>query len=196
MFRNFFSLFKRFRKDEKGVTALEFAFAAPVILYFIFGTLEFSYLFMANNVLENAANHASRTGKTGYVEAGMTREEYIMSQVNSRINGLMDPTKLSLSSKVYKSFDDIGQAEPYIDTDGNGQYDVGEDFTDSNGNGGWDTDMGSEGLGEAGEIVVYDVTYPWQMITPLLRNILSNDGNFTITTRIVIKNEPYNEDDV
>lgn len=194
--KRLFSLLRRFHSDNRGVTALEFAFAAPVILYFLVGMIEFSYLFMANNMLENAANHASRTGKTGYIAANMTREEYLKKQISERIDGLMNPDKLSMSTRVYESFDDIGKAEAYIDANHNNSYDFGETYTDSNGNGQWDTDKGSAGLGDAGKIVVYDFTYDWDMMTPLLSNLLANNGKVTITTRIVLKNEPYNEDDV
>lgn len=186
-------LFGQFYADTRGVTAIEFAFSAPVILLFLMGTIEFAYLFMANNMLENAATHAARTGKTGYTETGLTREEYMLQQISNRINGLMDPTKLTMESKSYDTFDDIGKAEPYLDANHNSQYDTGETFTDSNGNGGWDADMGLEGLGNSGEVVVYDFHYDWQMMTPFLQNLLANNGHFLISTRIVLKNEPYSD---
>lgn len=41
-----------------------------------------------------------------------------------------------------------------------------------------------------GATVLYIVTYPYNFFTPLLGNILGNNGQFMITSSILIKNEP------
>jgi hypothetical protein len=182
---------RRFARCQRGTTAMEFAFVVPILLFFTVGILEFSIMFMAQNVLENATNSASREGKTGHIGSGMTREEYMLSLIQSRINRLMDIEQITLDTKVYRSLEDVGRPEPYTDANNNGHYDTGESYTDSNHNGHWDADMGVEGLGNAGEVVVYTVTYPWQTLTPFLGNVLGSDGIITLNSRILVKNEPY-----
>lgn len=184
---------RSFCAGDDGVTAIEFAFIAPMLLMFTFGIMEFAFVFLANNVLENAANEASRMGKTGYIAAQMTREAYLKKIVSDRIDGLMDPDLLTMTTKVYKGFDDVGKPEPFTDANTSGMYDYGEVFNDTNGNGQWDSDMGGSGQGDERDVVVYDFNYPWKYMTPFIGNILSNDG-ITIGTRIVIRNEPFNDE--
>lgn len=173
------------------MTAVEFAFVLPPLLLLTCGILEFGVVFMASNVLENAVNNASRIGKTGFSSSGISREQMILNAVGDRIDNFLDPALLTLTTRVYRSFDQIGQAEPYTDSNHNGTYDLGETYTDSNSNGQWDQDMGAEGVGNANEVVVYDISYPWKMMTPLLKNVLADDGNITLSTRMVVKNEPF-----
>jgi hypothetical protein len=182
---------RHFAKCQRGATAMEFAFVMPILLLFTVGILEFSMMFLAQNTLENATNYASREGKTGHVDSGMTREEYMLFLIQSRISRLMDIEKLTLDTKVYRSLEDVGKPEPYTDANNNNQYDLGETYTDTNLNGHWDPDIGVEGLGNSGEVVVYTVIYPWQTLTPFLGNILGNDGIIGLTSRILVKNEPY-----
>ncbi|HVY12776.1 MAG TPA: TadE family protein [Alphaproteobacteria bacterium] len=171
---------------------MEFAFVLPILLYFVVGTMEFSIMFMAQNMLENAMTYAARAGKTGYAAAGMTRDQYLLMLAQSRVDRLMDPTQLSLNTESYSSLDKIGKPEPYVDRNGNGAYDLGETFTDVNSNGHWDADQGIDSEGNSGDVVVYTISYPWHMMTPFLSNILSNNGTVTLSSRLVVKNEPYN----
>ena len=96
-----------------------------------------------------------------------------------------------MTSTFYKQFDQIGDPEPYIDANGNGSYTAGESYTDVNGNGQWDADMGSSGYGSANDIVVYTITYPWPISTPIMSDLLGSSGIYSITTHAVVKNEPY-----
>lgn len=185
------NILSRFGRDNSGITTVEFAFVLPILLFFIFGILEFSMVFMAANVLENAANTGTRTGKTGYVDTNISREQTIRNTINQRLSGFLDPAKIGIVTRVYKAFGDIGKPEPFVDRNNNGVYDAGETYTDVNSNGHWDADMGTTGLGVAGEIVVYEISYPWQVMTPFLSQILSDNGLINLTSHIVVRNEPY-----
>ena len=181
----------RFCNNDSGITAVEFAFVLPVLLFFIFGILEFSMVFMAANVLENAANTGTRTGKTGFVDQNISREQTIRNTINQRLSGFLDPAKILIVTRVYKAFGDIGKPEPYVDRNNSGSYDTGDTYTDVNSNGSWDSDMGTTGLGVAGEVVVYEISYPWQVMTPFMSQILADDGLINLTSHIVVRNEPY-----
>ena len=185
---------------ENGATALEYAIVAPVLFFIIMATLEFCLISYASAVLTGATISAARLAKTGYdntgstglcAATGQTRVQFITCVVNSKISGLMNASNLQITSKSYSNFSNIGQPEPYTDLYGLGYYVSGDPYTDVNGNGQWDSDMGLAGLGGAGDIVVYKVSYPWKIYTPFLQNILGNNGIFTISASSVVKNEPY-----
>jgi hypothetical protein len=177
-------------RDQSGITAVEFAMVTPVLLLMVIGILEFTSIMFTMAVMESATNSTSRLGKTGYVAAGTTRQQQIIDSIATKTSGLLDPTKIIITSKVYSDFSKVGQPEPCINptsTPCPGTPNV--NFIDVNGNGAWDADMGIAGLGNAGDIVVYTVTYPWKIMTPIISNIIG--GTFDITVRSVVRNEPY-----
>lgn len=179
------------RRDQRGATALEFALVAPLFFLMVMGTTEVGLSMFAQNVMEGATFAASRLGKTGYVTSGGTQEQTIREVLNNRAGALLDTSKIVITSKVYEQFDQIGQSEPFMDANGDGVRDIGENYTDVNGNGQYDIDMGSSGLGVAGQVVVYTVTYPWQLSTPVVSALLGHDGVINLTARTVVQNEPY-----
>jgi Flp pilus assembly protein TadG len=182
---------RRFQKAQSGVTAVEFAVIAPVTMLLLCGIVEFAVIMMVYNVMEGATAVSSRLGKTGYTEAGLTRQKTILDAITNRAGTLLDPLKLTVTSKFYKQYDQINDPEPFIDANGNGSYNAGETYTDINGNGQWDADMGASGYGSAGDVVVYSVSYPWSVTTPVISGLIATNGIFTITTHAVVKNEPY-----
>ena len=176
--------------DNRAVTALEFALVAPIVLLMIFATIEISWFMLSSVILESAVREAGRAGITGYTPEGMTRNEYIEQQIDDHVV-LMDKSKINFETTVYETFADINQPEPFTDTNANTVYDIGEPYTDANGNGQWDADMGVAGIGGSGAIVVYRVTYPWQMMTPIVAQFFPNNGEFDITSGMVVRNEPF-----
>lgn len=175
---------------QNGVTAIEFALIAPVFILLVMGIIEFSLIMFTSAVMESATNNTSRLGKTGYVPGAETREQEIIDTVAARTQGLLDPAKIAVSTTVYSNFNDVGQPEPCVSP---AQPPCGGtpgvNFIDVNGNGQWDADMGAAGLGNPGDVVVYTVSYPWPIMTPVMRGILGN--TYLITARDVVRNEPY-----
>ena len=184
-------LIRKLAMNNSGVTAIEFAVVAPTFMLLLCGIIEFAMIMMLFNVMEGATAISSRLGKTGYSTVGLTRQQTIIKAIKDRAGSLIDPTKLTVTSKFYKQFDQIGDPEPFIDANHNGVRDPSESYTDINGNGVWDSDMGSSGYGSASDIVVYTVTYPWPIATPIISNLVGTGGNYNITTHAVVKNEPY-----
>jgi len=181
---------KNLIKNTHAATALEFALIAPVLLLLIFAIIEITGVMLASSVLEDAVRAAGRAGITGYTPAGMTRDQFVLQTVQQNLVYL-NPSNLTFTTEVYDSFADIGKPEPYTDTNHNGHYDLGEPYTDVNGNGQWDADMGAAGKGGPGAIVVYKVSYPWQIVTPVLLKYFGNNGQINITASMVVQNEPY-----
>jgi Flp pilus assembly protein TadG len=68
---------KRFRRDETGVTAVEFALCAPIFFALMFMILETALHFFNGQILDTAANEAGRLIMTGRVRSGpVTQAEY------------------------------------------------------------------------------------------------------------------------
>jgi Flp pilus assembly protein TadG len=173
---------------DRGATALEFSLILPALLLFIVGSIEAAIILFIGSSIESAVLEASRYGITG-TEVGMSRQDRIMAIVESRTYGLLDMDAVDMETLVYDSFEDIGKPEPLTDTNGNGSWDDGEAFIDVNGNGVWDEDMGEAGLGGGGAVVVYRLTYPWGVVTPILQQVLG--GTVTHVSSIALKNEPF-----
>ncbi len=182
---------ERLRASVEGVTAVEFAFVAPTLLLLMMGIMEVSLILYTQSIMEGAAYDASRRGKTGYTEANMTREQTILETLHQRTSALLDTNLITITSTAYNQFDQIGQPEPFTDSNGNGQRDAGENYTDVNGNGHYDTDMGAAGAGIASQIVVYTITYPWPIFTPLIGHFIGENGSINLSARAVIQNEPF-----
>ncbi|MDX2073349.1 MAG: TadE/TadG family type IV pilus assembly protein [Alphaproteobacteria bacterium] len=183
--------FLSFWSASDGASAVEFALIAPVLLLMTIGIIEISLMMLTQNIMESVTFTASRLGKTGYVEAGITREETIIQALHDAADGLLDTTKITVDTQSYNEFGDVGSPEPFVDANGNGIHDDGENYTDVNANGQYDTDMGAAGEGNAGQVVVYIVTYPWSVSTPLLSSLMGDHGVFSLTARAVVKNEPF-----
>lgn len=178
-------------RSESGASAIEFALISPVLLLFILGIIEVSLMMLTQNIMESATFTASRLGKTGFVESGMTREQTIIQALNDSASGLLDTSLVTITSLAYNQFGDVGKPEPFVDANGNGVRDSGENYTDINANGSYDNDMGAVSSGDAGEVVVYTVTYPWHITTPMISAVIGHNGIFDLTARTVVKNEPF-----
>lgn len=182
---------RRLARDEKGASALEFAFVGGMLTLLIGGILEVGLILFVDSALEGGVRDASRFGITGFAPTSVSRETQIVNIINSRLMGLYTITGNDVTERVYANFSDVGQPEPYVDTNGNGQYDLGEPYTDVNGNGQWDADMASSGAGGPGQVVVYEVAINWHPLTPLLLPFLGTDGTLRLTAGLAVRNEPY-----
>lgn len=187
-----FGFFSRLWRRNEGVALVEFAFVAPILLLTIVGIMEVAMVLIVSSLIEGGLRDAARFGITGFVPQGMTREQQITSIIGDATIGLVKMSDIDIQTLVYPSFAQVGQPEPFTDTNGNGAYDAGEPYTDINGNGQWDADMGAAGAGGPGDIVLYKVKYNLPMMTPLLSSVLGGaDGKVQLSASIAVRNEPY-----
>jgi hypothetical protein len=193
MSRLFYKLlkYKGFCQRRDGITTVEFAIVLPALLLIIFGTLELSIIFFAYSVLEGATMTGSRIGRTGYF-SGEDRENYIRSEVQRLSGGILDSSRLNIEILSYRSFSDVEQPERCSNGD---TCPCDGSFNDINGDGQCSTDQGiSDSAGERASIVLYRVTYRWQVLTPFLGAIISDPntpGEKSITAKETVKNERF-----
>ncbi|HEY1386540.1 MAG TPA: TadE/TadG family type IV pilus assembly protein [Dongiaceae bacterium] len=181
---------RRLWRDSRGTTAIEFAFIALGLIYFIVGIVEFAMAMTVSNSLEAATNLSSRLGKTGFVdeEANETQEQTIRDEIERRVGPLIDMSKLEITHQVYNDFKSLNTPDILNDQNGDGDTDDPGEWTDVDGDGFKD---GSDGLGTSGNIVVYKIMYPWHIMTPLIGDIVGDNGVIDLVAYSVVKNEPY-----
>jgi Flp pilus assembly protein TadG len=185
-------LLGRFARAERGNALVEWGLVAPVMLLLIMVIIEVSMITFINNAVEGGLKEATRWGITGQsAPTGLTKEQYIASVVKEHTYGLVSDGDITISTKVYPSFSDVGKGEPFTDSNANNKYDAGEPYTDINKNGKWDDDMGVNSVGKGGDIVAYTVDYKWTVMTPLLIPFATKDGKFDYSATVVVRNEPY-----
>lgn len=170
---------------------MEFGLIAPVLILFMMGVIELAMIMSVQNVMESATFTASRLGKTGFKATGKTQEETILASLKGVGSTLLDPTKITVTSLSYKDYDSVGKPEPFTDTNKDGVRNATEAYTDTNGNGKYDTDQGKTGFGNAGDIVVYTMNYPWRPFTLVLGKLVTTNGVLPLSARAVVRNEPY-----
>ena len=187
-----FNPFRRLAACRKGLTAVEFALAAPLVFMTVAGIFELAMVMFVSTLSEGALREASRFSITGFIPPGKTREERILEILGEHTIGLVDMDAAAIDYKVYPTFDDIGKPEPFTDNaPANGTYDAGEAYQDINGNGQWDSDMGAAGLGGPGDIVLYTIEYDWEMMTPLVAPFMGTGGKLRLKSSVAVKNEPF-----
>ena len=189
--RKFDFLTRLWRRNE-GAAAVEFAFIAPILLLTIVGIMEVAMALIVSTLIEDGLRDAARFGITGSEPPGVTREEQITSIIGDATVGLVEMSEIDIQTLVYPSFAEVGEPEPFTDTNANGVYDIGEPYTDINANGQWDADMGAAGVGGPGDIVLYKIKYNLPMMTSLLATMLGGaDGKIQLSASIAVRNEPY-----
>jgi len=185
------ALLRRFLRCRKGVSALEFALVAPIMLLTITGIIDMMLVLFVTSLMEGGMRDASRLGRTGYNPPAGTREEAILQKIADATLGLVDISQAQISMLTYQDFGAIGQPEDYTDVNGNSQHDDGEPWVDTNGNGVWDEDQGTAGAGSSSSIVQYTVRYDWKLLTPFLPTFLPNGDTFPIVVTAAVRNEPW-----
>lgn len=188
---------QRYWGCRRGSTATEFSLIAFVLFILIFGLIEFAMIFFVDVLLEGSMLKASRFGHTGYAPAGISREDRIRQIIDKETLGFVDvgSPSFKFDTLLYPSFEQIGVAEPFNDLpplgNENGVYDFGEEFTDINGSGQWDADMGLSSSGGPGDVILYTVSYDWQLWTFLAPLIGHDGGKWRLSASVAVRNEPW-----
>ncbi|HUC66433.1 MAG TPA: TadE/TadG family type IV pilus assembly protein [Stellaceae bacterium] len=77
-------IFRRFGRDERGTTLIEFALVGPMFIFLLLAIIEIGLTMLTQFVLDGAARSAARLVRTGQVQAGggiTTFQNQLCSQV-------------------------------------------------------------------------------------------------------------------
>lgn len=182
---------RQLRRACEGIAALEFAFAFPIVLTLVMGVIEVAMALFISALMEGGLRDAARFAITGN-DPPEGREAAIVNIVNDRLMGFATVTSSDIKMRVYKCLSQVGQPETLTkDVNGNGKYDPGDGYDDTNHNGQWDADMAMSGAGGSGDVVVYDLTLNWQLLSPFLAPVLGNNGAVPLKASTAVRNEPW-----
>ncbi|HTU10140.1 MAG TPA: TadE/TadG family type IV pilus assembly protein [Allosphingosinicella sp.] len=180
------ALLGRLRQDRRGVTIVEFAMVAPVLLLILLGFFDLGYRVYAQSVLQGALHDAARMATVG----GSSMAQ-IDARVKTRLSNFATRSTVTTEATNYFDFSGVAQPEKIVgDTVPVNTYNPGDCFEDTNANNTYDADRGRSGTGNSDDIVRYSVTITFPRILPLGR--LMGWGNTqTLTSNTVLRNQPY-----
>jgi Flp pilus assembly pilin Flp len=174
-------------RDERGVSAIEFALIAPALLMILLGLMDLSYNIYATSVLEGAMQAA---GRDATLEGAEGRGLAIDDRVRDVVDDVVSNGDLQFSRRSYVDYSSVARPEDFTDVDADGLCDNGEPFEDANGNGTWDDDRGRADMGGARDAVLYTATLSYPRAFPLM-GLLGFDNTVTARARTVLRNQPY-----
>ncbi len=169
-------LARRFVREEKGATAVEFALVAAPFLALLFAIMETAFVFFAGQTLEAATADSSRLIMTGQAQTAKFGKAEFKTEVCKRIYGLFDCANgIHIDVKSYGNSAPSAPVSPVS----NGQL---------------NTASMTYNAGGPGDIVVVSLYYEWPVYVTMLGNNLSNlnGSKRLLTATAVFRNEPYN----
>lgn len=181
-------LFNQLRGDQNGVSIVEFALIAPVLLTMLMGLLDLAYNMYTAQMLQGAVQGAARKST---IEAAESNTAAIDGSVSTAVRAIAPSATLNFSRKAYNNFGNVNRPEDFDDVNADGICNNGEPFEDANANGNWDMDPGQTGFGGARDAVLYtvDITYPRAF--PIFAFIPGQTSTFSMTATVVLRNQPY-----
>ena len=164
----------RFRRNQSGATAVEFALVATPFFALMFAIIETALLFFADQTLDTAVSTAARLIRTGEAQQQGLGSADFKTSICNQMPGLLDCTKLKLDVRKYATFGDIVLGVPL---DNNKNLNVIENY---------DT-------GHGGDIVVVRAYYEWPTFVTQLGNNLADmpDGTHLLVATAAFRNEPF-----
>ncbi len=186
----------RLRRDERGVTIVEFAMVALPLSMLLMGGFDLGHQAYIRAVMQGALNDAARKASVqdpAFTAKGSTTEERVTNTIKDQLKTITPGATIDVTMSSYFDFSGIGNPEKLAsDVNGNGQYDAadGDCFYDANGNGKYDTDAGSDGLGGANDVVFYQAHILMPRLMPVAQ-LLGFSPNYDMTVATAVRNQPY-----
>lgn len=183
---------KRFRNEEDGATAIEFAFVGGPFLFLMLATFETGLSFFTEYAVQNATTTASRLIRTGQAQDGGFSVSDFKTRLCAELPRYLDCSGIYVNVEVRNNF--IAAANR-AGASNNGEIDDSV------------SDNAAFDPGVAGDIVVVETFYEWKLFTPGLMKLLQETGAATsppsflanhgtdkrlIRGVAVFQNEPFN----
>lgn len=170
----FFSPARRFARNERGVTAVEFGIVALPFFALLFAIIEASMAFFAGQLLDTGLSDAARLIRTGQAQSqGLTAAQF-KQKVCDSIPALITCANLTVDVRVATDFSST-------------------DFSVPKKNGNFDATQAQYNAGGSSSVVVARAFYAWPSFANLLGSSLSNQANGTIllVSTAAFRNEPF-----
>lgn len=172
--RRFRALVGRARRDESGVTAIEFGLLAVPFFALILGITEIGLMFFAGRILDNAVSDSARVIRTGQAYSASFDAAAFKSDVMSNLPGFFSTDRLVVDVRVFDKFANVS-LPPAMDDDKK-----------------MSTDFKYENPGPS-EITVVRVFYRWPMIGSYMGVNFADlgDGSRLLGSIQAFRTEPF-----
>lgn len=173
-------IFRRFARNRKGSTAIEFTALAIPFSFLVFAILESSISFASQQIMANAGDAVARQLRTGQLRAADVTETSLKSLICGKLSVIVADgcPGLEVDLREFATFDAASKVRIKFTSDN----DI--DTTD------FDVDPG-----QSLSINMLRVFYRWPVMTDLMRSSMSNlkDGNTLLFSTIAWRNEPFDD---
>jgi Flp pilus assembly protein TadG len=105
---------RRFARDEKGVTLIEFGILALPFFTIIFAILQTAVVFLGAQVFDSALEDATRMVRTGQAQNASWTSDDLRNYMCDYTFGLIDCSKIFISVNTIDDFDDVTFTEPVM----------------------------------------------------------------------------------
>jgi len=161
---------------EDGSAIIEFAFVAPIFFLLLFAIVEIGVIFFAQSVLQHATNDLGRMVRTGQIQGQNLTQAQVRQIVCNDVSPLIPcNSTLDVDIEAFSNFGGV-QFSPPLDQNGNLN------------------NLNNFQPGNACQVVLVRVLYPWTVFTPGLTPFLSNmaGDKHLLYSAAAFRNEPYN----
>jgi Flp pilus assembly protein TadG len=181
------ALLRRWKRDESGVTAIEFAIVAMPFILLLLGIMWVSLFYFANFTLENAVWQAARAIRTGQVQQSQGAFSGALTNEDRK-----QAFKLALCAKAPTFYDCNSKAVVIVQSNANFAG-IAEPNCTSNGTL-IDQSAAAFDTGGSSSVVLVTVCYPWELASKLPFFTFGNlaDGSFLMQASVAFRTEPYN----
>lgn len=177
---------QRLRGDLRGVTIVEFALIAPMMIMVMLVVTDFGYRMYVGALVEGTVHRAARRATIG-----TQTEAQIDDYIRAQLRPIGWRSTIDIEKMNYYEYSGVQKPEKITqDTAPFGSYNVGDCYEDMNGNNVYDTVSGRTGLGGSDDIVYYKVTATFPRVVPLLA-ILGWSNTEKVTANSVVRNQPF-----
>ncbi len=170
---------RRWRSDNKGVTAIEFGIVATPFFMLLFGIIGIGLYFFTTFTIENAVEQASRLLRTGQAQQAAMTDAQFKTKICELVPGHIDCAgKLKVNVKSFDDSDDITPAALPRCLDGGGNLSSATQYTP----------------GGASKVVLVWVCFEWEFAKsiPFLNFSDMSSGGRLIQATTTFRTEPYN----
>lgn len=154
--------FLRWRRDERGVTALEFAMLAPVFFLLVTAMIEVALIIFSNSTLRNGTHQAARMVRVGAAQC-LTNADFVHEICSAKAFLPSCKNRIEIKRDSYP----VGFG---------GEGESVSEIADLN----------------PGEIVKIDAIYNWSVISPIVSAAMGEDSGYvSVRQSFLFKIEDY-----
>jgi len=165
---------RRWRQNDRGVVAVEFAMIALPFFVLLFGMIEMALAYTASYMLEGGVVEAARLLRTGEATDSGDAESAFRTKLCDQVGTLIPCGDIVYESIPLDGFSSAADAPPQYDENGN---------------------LVSQGFnaGSSDSVVMVRAFYRYYFMTPFIADLIgdSSGSSIAMMSTAVIRNEPY-----